>query len=836
MNVTTVLTRSARKSVRAARFEALARFREQSIRDDTVLYEAFAGTGVLCNPEAIFREILSAPDLGHLRHVWVLDRAHLDDPATISEFRRHPRVSFVLRGSLAYFRAVSTSGYLINNATFPVWFSKRPGQIYLNTWHGTPLKAMGYDMPDGARESANTLRNFVAADYLLAQNSFMTETMYASAYKLAGHFQGRVIEEGYPRVDRQSLDSDAVTDVLDRLSTAGVPIGGRRIVLYAPTWRGASFGAPSDDVALLLARVADLQSRVGDDFVVLLKTHQILERFVGSSPALGAVLVPGSIPTNTLLGVVDTLVTDYSSIFFDFLATGRRIVFFAPDGAEYGSSRGMYFDADELPGPVCTDESAVAEAILQQDPAHASLRSVTRDEWQERFVPGPAGSAARVVDAVFRGRTAGLRLVDLSSSERSSVLIHVGNLSSNGITSAALNLLASLPTDRYDVSIAFTQTTSSQQVDNSSAVVESVRQFARDGGMNGSKLQHLRRRLLYRRGVAAAHREDPQQRRLWDDEWQRCFGASRFDVVIDFSGYSPFWSTLLLHSPGGHRSVWMHNDMVAEVGREVGGRRPLGVSLPSIFGLYREYDALVAVSPSLAEINQAKLSAELLSGRTIGSAVNVVDAEKILRLAAAPVFEGERPTVDGAEPPWAAALRDDDDAIWFVTVGRYTREKNHERLLMAFRDVHADEPRARLLVVGHGPLEDELRAQVDRLGLAGIAFITGALRNPFAVLHASDCFVLSSDYEGQPMVLLEAAVLGMPIVSTEFGSIEDALPDGIIRVVEASESGLAGGLREFLGGAIQPQAFDVDAYNAKARDQFAAAVGLPAAHEEDAVL
>ncbi|KQQ25427.1 glycosyltransferase [Frondihabitans sp. Leaf304] len=833
MNVPSVLNRTARIGLKAARMEALARFRRDTIRDDTVLYEAFAGTGLLCNPEALFRELLDAPDFAHLKHVWVLDRAHIDDEATLREFRRDPRVRFVLRESLAYLRAVSTSRYLINNATFPQWFSKRPGQVYLNTWHGTPLKAMGFDMPGGARQSGNTLRNFVAADYLLAQNPFMTETMYGSAYKLDGFFRGRILEEGYPRVDRQELTEADRVRVVDELVSAGLAIGRRRVVLYAPTWRGESFGDPSDDIDLLLARVTDLQARLGSDFVVLLKTHQILERFVGGNPQLARVLVPGRIPTNRLLGVVDTLITDYSSIFFDFLATGRRIVFFAPDASSYGADRGMYFEADELPGPVCSEIVDVARVITAQDPADPELRTDVRAAWQARFVPRPEHSAARVVDVVFRDRTEGYRILELSASasasNRTSVLVHVGDLASNGITSAGLNLLAALPTDRYDVSIAYTVTKSPQQVHNADAVAGSVRHFRREGGMNGPKAQQLRRRLLYRRGVADAHTADAGQQTLWDDEWTRCFGSSTFDYVVDFSGYSPFWATLLLHSPDAPRAIWLHNDLAAEVGREVAGKRPLAVSLPALFGLYPSYDSLVAVSPALAAINQRKLPPSALGSRTIDSAVNLVDATRIRRLAPAPVFEGEPLPADGAVPEWVEALGRDDDSVWLVTVGRYTREKNQKRLLAAFAAVRSSSEKGsalRLLLVGHGPLEAELEAEIERLGLRGVAFLTGALRNPFSVLRAADCFVLSSDYEGQPMVLLEAATLGLPMVSTEFGSIADALPEGVIHVVPASVDGLAEGIRAFLRGEVTSQPFDVDAYNAMALGQFGAAVGF----------
>jgi CDP-glycerol glycerophosphotransferase len=832
MSAWTRPTKALTKAVRAARFEVHARYRLRPVEPGAVLYEAFAGSGALCNPEAIFRELLASPDQQHLRHIWVLDRTG-DHSLIRDEFRRDRRVRFVTRDSPGYWQAVATSGYLVNNATFPPQFSKRPGQTYLNTWHGTPLKAMGYDMPGGAREAGNTLRNFVQSDFLLSQNQFMTDSMYRSAYKLDGLYRGRVIQEGYPRVDRQELDDRERASSVALLTSRGLDVEGRRIVLYAPTWRGDTFNDPSDDIDALVSTVADLQERVGPEFAVLLRTHQILERYVGGRPDLARILVPTSMPTNVALGLSDTLVTDFSSIFFDFLATGRRIAFYAPDRSGYDSSRGTAFPADELPGPVCDTVDELARAVVA-DASDPWLRGPVRDAWQRRFTSAGKGeSTRRVVDIVFRGKTDGYDVRSIAETNRTSILVHVGNLASNGITSSALNLLKALPADRFDVSIAYTRTRSRQQIANTPAVPSTVRHFLRDGGMNGTKWHHLRRRNAYRRGDTQAHLADPIQHRLWDDEWTRCFGDVRFDRIVDFSGYSPLWAQLLLHSPETPRAMWMHNDLAAEVHRVVNGRKPLERSLPAIFGTFRHYDSLATVSKLLAGINERSLPKGTLAGKHIHAVPNLVDGDRVKRLRGHAPFADEEPRVDSegndlGDPDWLAPFVADDGARWFVTVGRYTREKNHERLLDAFAIVHGAHPETRLLIIGHGPLRRTLEERITELGLDGAAFITGALRNPFAEMSRASCFVLSSDYEGQPMVILEAAVLGLPVVSTDFASVADALPDPTIRVVAQEPAALAAGMIAFLDGEVPPSRLDVDAYNQHALALFLTAVGLPA--------
>ena len=817
----------------AVKAELQATARRGAVHPGTVLYESFAGNGALCNPEAIFRELLRSPDLAGLRHTWVLDTlgAHHEIQA---EFAGDPRVRFIRYKSLAYSRALATSQYLINNATFPPQFGKRPGQTYVNTWHGTPLKRMGYDTPNGAADSANTLRNFVAADFLLSQNRFMTEQMYEEAYKLRGIFAGKIIEEGYPRVDYQFIGQQGILAGRAGLEASGLALGDRKIVLYAPTWKGGSFSAPDDDARKLFETVLSLQAQLGEDkYVVLLKTHQVVHRFAAADPRFAKLLVSNDIPTNTTLALSSILVTDYSSIFFDFLATDRPIVFFTPDSDQYSETRGLYLPPETLPGPVCStlDElhAAVVSAGAVEEPA--SARNKTYAEWKERFVADDDGQASRsVVDVVFRGRDSDHRVLSITDSPRKSILLHLGGMRSNGITSAALNLLGAIDHDRYDVSAIIARPRGAQQLANQARIDPRVRQFHRMGGMNGSKLAHVRRKLADLRGDASHHRRSSSQQLFWDGEWSRCFGQSRFDAVADFSGYSTFWAILLLHSPDAVRSIWLHNDMVAEAQRVVRGKKRMRRSLPAVFAHYQEFDSLVSVSRSLNEVNRKALEASYdLRDDQFVFARNLVDDEQV-RIG---MSQGLRELSDHPEdvetstivvPGWADTMLKDHRSVWFVTVGRFSPEKNQARMLRAFSLVHRENSDTRLLLVGYGPLRSALERTIDDIGLTGVAFVVGPYSNPFAIVAAADCFVLSSNYEGQPMVLLEAAIIGLPIVSVDFESVHDALPGDGIHVVPQDDDALAEGMRSFLRGEVKPSFLDAGSYNRSAIEEFRAAI------------
>ena len=445
-----------------------------------------------------------------------------------------------------YLRALATSKYLINNATFPQQLAKRPEQVYVNTWHGVPLKHMGFDMPEGGVLSRNITRNFLNADYLLSANPYMTDTMYRSAYRMQGIFRGAVIEEGHPRTDRQA---EALADpgpVRRRLEAGGVRVGDRKIILFAPTWRGATFQDPHVNAAQLMATVRAMQRSVDSSrYVVLLKVHQVLYRAVRERAGDCEFLVPHDIPTNLVLGVTDVLVTDYSSIFFDYLSTGRPVLHFVPDLDDYRTGRGLYLTEKQLPGPV---SATVPELVGDLEEALSGPgRSPRTEAAAATYSPRDDGSVcSRVVDLVFRGADESRYAVRRDfGTEKERLLIYLGAMKSMGITTSALNLLRNLDYDRYDVTAFFVYSRGRDRAKNIALVDPRVRVIPRAPIYNaGSRRIRQETKRLLVDGLPKTL--DERHREFWTAEWQRMFGHAQFDHLIDFSGYGCFTPVPLL--------------------------------------------------------------------------------------------------------------------------------------------------------------------------------------------------------------------------------------------------------------------------------------------------
>lgn len=819
-----------RRARKIPRSQWLAHCRGRPIESDTVLYESTFGAGLTDSPWAIFRELVADPDLDHLRHVWVVA-----DPERRRRARQHlvdlgldeQRVTLVGYRTPAYFRHLSAAGYLVNNSTFLADFGKRPGQTYVNTWHGTPLKSMGYDSPRGALESANVLRNFLAADHLVSSGPYMTDTMYRRAYRLEGIAPGRVLEVGVPRTDVQvGATADRRREIRDRLQGAGVELReGGRVALVAPTWRGGSFDDPQLDLEGLLDLVARLREHLSADWQVIVKAHPVVHAQARDVPGLIGALVPPDVPANDVLAIADHLVTDYSSILFDALADPRLpITFHVPDQSAYEQDRPLYLSCDELPGRVCTTAAATA-----QDVAAGGGREELRREWAQRYAPFDDGGASqRVVDLVWRGRqpTVG-RVISLAERVHAGqrvprVLIHGGSLQRNGITTSLIALLGRLDLDAVDVSVTWGPARNADPQDFADAVDRRVRLLPRVGGLNGPKPIVWSRHLLERFGAGPAWVPMPQLVRLLQDEWLRCFGTAEFDHVIDFSGYSPYWALLMsrgvAHGRPRTHSAWLHNDLAAEVASSVAHTTGRARHLEQVFSLYRRYDRLVSVSGSLSRVNERALR-DHAGGAAFCSASNVIDEPRIRAMAATDVSDL------GLPDAVVTALRD-ESTVTIVTAGRLTHEKNQARLVRAVAATRAAGHPLVAVIMGSGPLEEDLRGLVADLGLEGAVHLTGHVANPMPVVAAADYFALTSEHEGLPMVLLEALALSTPVLTTAFSSVEGVVPPGCGLVVAQDDEAVARAMIRLVSERPAFDTLDVRAYNARAMGEFAAAIGL----------
>ncbi|PWI18044.1 glycosyl transferase [Streptomyces sp. Act143] len=358
------------------------------LHEDRAVFAAYRDRGHGCHPgalEAAFRDL--AP---HIRTAWIAAPEHHHTIPTATR-RLRP-------GTAAHWTALARSKYLVSNVEFDRRLVKRPGQVLVQTQHGTPLKHMGLDLlerPAAARDLdfAALLDDVDKWDYVLSANRHATLTWE------------RALPGGYTTLPYGSPRNDVFLratseDVRRHREQLGIPEG-TVAILYAPTHRDYRRTQRS---ALDLDRVL---RRLGPRFVVLARAHH---RHGGplASGSARVVDVTDHPSVESLCLASDALVTDYSSLMFDYANLDRPIVIHAADDdhAAYEAARGTYFDLRSFPpGAVARSEDELID-IFATGHWRGSRSTQLRSAFRERFCPYDDGRAAeRVVRRVVLGET-----------------------------------------------------------------------------------------------------------------------------------------------------------------------------------------------------------------------------------------------------------------------------------------------------------------------------------------------------------------------------------------------------------------------------------------------
>lgn len=761
------------------------------VNDKVIFYDSHLGKFASCNPLAMFNYLVEHPVYREYLHVWAID-----DPERVPvEIPPMTNVVIVQRHSDLFIRYLATAKYLISNSILPQYFVRRPEQKCLATWHGTPLKTLGKQQQYKFQEHKRAQRFFLQSTHIISPNPHTTGILLDS-YDLRHMMTGMLAETGYPRLDLTLNVSDKRrSELRERLGVSG----DRPVVLYAPTWRG-TLETVSYEVARAKSDLKYLAEQHECDLIF--RGHHLLESVLGSNEDLGCKVVPDSIDTNELLSIVDVLITDYSSILFDFLATGRPILLYAYDEEEYKRERGLYFSMDELPGDKCSDVESLSGRLA------AVLKLGARDqkrilEAREKFNPHDDGMAAvRVSEFFFNDDTS--HVVDSGPRGKIKLLMQGGGFKRNGITTSFLNLLKHIDRSLADITVAI----SPEVIEHDPECLELFSRVPQDVAVvarHGPMVMTWEERWLRRHYEKSRHElNDEQQmiiRRLYDREFKRVFGGANFDVVVAFSGYDHLWGSILNLSSGSMRRVmYMHNDMREEFTH----RFP---ELMRMFRLYKVVDRLVGVCEESTSVNRRNLAGWLhIPEERFATSENVQDPGRIAELAALEV-----------EP--------EDEGLFqngpvFVNMGRLSVEKAQDKLIRAFARLCAEKGPMKLLILGVGPLQEYLENLIDELGMKNNIHLLGLRSNPYPYLRRSNCFVLSSDHEAKCMSLIEALIVGIPCVATDISGNRDIKYDFPEYFFDNSEGGLREGMLKYLRGTLPRPKFDTSKYQREALSQF----------------
>lgn len=323
-----------------------------------VIFESFLGRFFSDNPRAIYEYLKD--NHPQYKLIWSVDKRHFNNFKV-----KKIDGKIIKRFSIKWLYYMNTSKYWVTNSRLPLWVPKPKNTIYIQTWHGTPLKRLGIDieevhMPetDTERYKKNFSNEASKWDYLISPNAYSTEI-----FKRAFNYNNKIIESGYPRNDFiiNNNNKETIKQLKDQMK---IPKG-KKIILYAPTWRDNQFytkGRYKFDLQLDLEK---LKLELGNDYILLLRLHYLVAENLDLSGYENFIYdFSKHEDIRELYLIADMLITDYSSVFFDYANLRRPMLFYVYDIEEYRDNlRGFYFDFEKnAPGPlVKTTEELINE-------------------------------------------------------------------------------------------------------------------------------------------------------------------------------------------------------------------------------------------------------------------------------------------------------------------------------------------------------------------------------------------------------------------------------------------------------------------------------------------
>lgn len=332
-----------------------------SPKDNIILFESSNGRNYTGNPRYVYEEILNQGLDEELKCVWVFMHPEKENiPGNAIKVKR----SFF---KFLYYAIVS--GSWVFDSRHLYYLKRNKKTKYIQTWHGTPLKKLGLDMDyidmsgnkDIKKYHDEFTKNSAEWQYLISQNSYSTEI-----FKRAFAFNGEMLEIGYPRNDILVNNNDE--EHIDEIKTKFNIPKDKRIILYAPTWRDNQYYQRGEYKFATEMDFGAMKDSLSEEYILIVKYHYLVKENIDWKKYENFVIeCDANWDIQELYLISDILITDYSSVMFDYAILKRPIIFFTYDMQLYKEElRDFYFDMfEEVPGPIVETTAELISEIKQ---------------------------------------------------------------------------------------------------------------------------------------------------------------------------------------------------------------------------------------------------------------------------------------------------------------------------------------------------------------------------------------------------------------------------------------------------------------------------------------
>lgn len=378
------------------------RFNKTAVDPKMIAFEAFMGRKYVDSPRAIYEYMLKDERFKDYKFVWLFK-----NPEEYEFLNKNRNTTVAKYGGEEYYKYYSMAAYWITNSRINYLLKKKPGQHYIQCWHGTPLKRLGFDIEVKGGNAMNSVKDIQYKyesdaklyDYMVSPSKFVTEK-YKSAFNLEGcNPNVKIIEEGYPRND--FLSNYKKSDIERIKKELNLPKN-KKVILYAPTWRDNQHTAGVGYTYKTEVDFDYLQEKLSDEYILLFRAHYFVASSFNFDKYEGFIYnVSDYNDINDLYIISDLLITDYSSVFFDYSILKRPIIFYMYDLEDYKHNlRDFYINLEELPGNIVEKETELVKEIEKTKNFKLDERY---KKFNKRFTYLEDGKASeRVVNKIFK--------------------------------------------------------------------------------------------------------------------------------------------------------------------------------------------------------------------------------------------------------------------------------------------------------------------------------------------------------------------------------------------------------------------------------------------------
>ena len=511
---------------------------------------------------------------------------------------------------------------------------------------------------------------------------------------------------------------------------------------------------------------------------------------------------PKGYETYDVLNVADCLVTDYSSVFFDFANSKKKIILFIYDREEYISTRGLYYDLDDLPFPKVETAEELADEINKD-------KEYDDAEFLKKFCTYDNPDADRnLVKFIINGEKSNIIEKESEKNGKKNVLIYTGSLALNGITSAAISLLQIIDLEKENIFLTFREKPLKKNPLKLEKFPRKVNIFPMIDKYKYSITETIACLLYYRLNITSKW-INKKLDRLYKREIIRFFGFAKIDKAIQFFGYEKRVIALFQRFDVP-KAIFVHSDMYKEI-KTRGNQHAL-----TLRSAYQNYDKVVSVTEYVRE-SIAKISNRKDNIIVVNNAHNY---KQILKKMDKKI-EFDEQTKSNVSENVLKKILERNDIIKFINIGRFSVEKGHKRLISAFNEFYKEHKNAFLFIIGGlGKQWIETNEYIKNLDCKYNVILIRYISNPFPILKKCDLFILSSFYEALGLVVLEAQTCGVPVISVDIEGPRGFMTERGGYIVENSEKGILQGMNDFMDGKVKLMNFNPEEYNKNIKKQY----------------